>query len=125
MRVHVLANHGGAGKSKSGMTRSGDIVRVPAVVADLVPRFMKTRRKEIPALRAAIAACDFEQSRKIGYRMRGIGGSYGFDQVSSLGRRIEESAESKDLAALKQHLLEYTAYLSTVRIITNEHGSHA
>lgn len=99
------------------MNTPGYIVRVAKNAADLVPRFMRTRRKEIPAMRSAIAARDFERLRKIGYRMRGIGGSYGFDEVSALGRRIEESAEAKDLKALKEHLSEYKAYLACVHIV--------
>ena len=115
MRAKALQGHRRAGKP--GMNASGYIVSVAKNVADLIPRFMKTRHKELPAMRAAIAARNFERLRKIGYRMRGIGGSYGFDEVSTLGRSIEESAEAKDLKALKEHLSEYKAYLASVHIV--------
>lgn len=115
MRAKLLQRHRGA--NQPGMNPSSYVVRVARNAADLVPRFMKTRRSELPAMKAAIAARDFERLRKIGYRMRGIGGSYGFDAVSTLGRRIEESAEAKDLAALRRHLSEYRGYLLSVDIV--------
>lgn len=98
------------------MNDSAYIVRVSKDLEDLIPTFMGNRRKELDALRAALAAADFEQLRQIGHRMRGVGHSYGFDQVSDMGRHIEEHARSGDKAALDRQLLQYADYLSRVQI---------
>lgn len=83
---------------------------------DLIPTFMKNRRKEVDSLRVALAAADFEQLRQLGHRMKGVGNSYGFEFVSTLGRQIEDGARSGDRAALEAHLGEYVEYLANVRI---------
>ena len=62
------------------------------------------------------AGADFEQMRQIGHRMRGVGVSYGFDDVTSLGKLIEEGAKAGDKAALETHVAEYGEYLSNLRI---------
>ena len=84
---------------------------------DLIPVFLKNRRKEVDTLRVALASADFEQLRQLGHRMKGVGNSYGFELVSVLGKQIEDGAKIKDLPALQGCITEYTDYLARVSII--------
>jgi hypothetical protein len=54
--------------------------------------------------------------RQLGHRMRGVGNSYGFDRVSSLGKEIEEGARSGDKTTLETHIAAYGEYLSRVQV---------
>jgi len=92
------------------------IVKVSKDIEDLIPVFLANRKKEVETLRAALAADDFEQLRQLGHRMRGVGHSYGFDQVSILGKEIEDGARKSDKAAIEAHVAAYGEYLSNVRI---------
>ena len=83
---------------------------------DLIPVFMKNRHKELDALRVALAAADFEQLRQLGHRMKGVGNSYGFARVSTLGKVIEDGARSGDRATLQASITEYSDYLAKVQI---------
>jgi HPt (histidine-containing phosphotransfer) domain-containing protein len=83
---------------------------------DLIPVFMKNRHKELDSLRVALAAADFEQLRQLGHRMKGVGNSYGFTHVSTLGKYIEDGARSGDRATLQAKISEYQEYLSKVQI---------
>ena len=91
-------------------------VTVAKDLADLIPVFMKNRHKELDTLRVALAAADFEQLRQLGHRMKGVGNSYGFEHVSTLGKYIEDGARSGDRAALQARINEYQDYLSKVQI---------
>jgi HPt (histidine-containing phosphotransfer) domain-containing protein len=91
-------------------------VKVAKDLADLIPVFMNNRNKELASLRAALAAADFEQLRQLGHRMRGVGNSYGFDHVSTLGKHIEDGARSGDRASLEARIAEYSEYLTKVQI---------
>jgi HPt (histidine-containing phosphotransfer) domain-containing protein len=99
------------------MTDSAYTVVVEKDLADLVPTFMNNRKKELEALRAALAALDFEQMRQLGHRMKGVGNSYGFGKVSDLGKSIEDGARSTDQAALEASIAEYADYLERVQVI--------
>ena len=92
-------------------------VTVAKDLEDLVPTFMKNRAKELKTLRAALAAGDMEQLRQLGHRMKGVGTSYGFEQVSVLGKQIEDGAKSRDLPDLEASIVEYTDYLARVKIV--------
>ena len=91
-------------------------VKVAKDLEDLIPVFMGNRKKELEALRAAVAAGDFEQLRQLGHRMRGVGNSYGFDHISVIGKHIEEGARSGDKALLAAQVADYSDYLSRVEI---------
>ena len=91
-------------------------VTVAKDLEDLIPTFMKNRHKELETLRTALAAGDMEQLRQVGHRMKGVGNSYGFEQVSTLGKQIEDGAKSADKASLEAHIAAYGEYLSKVRI---------
>jgi HPt (histidine-containing phosphotransfer) domain-containing protein len=91
-------------------------VKVAKDLEDLIPTFLGNRRKELDALRVALAAADFEQLRQLGHRMRGVGNSYGFERVSVIGKHIEDGARSGDKAALAAQLADYGDYLSKVQI---------
>jgi len=91
-------------------------VTVARDLEDLIPVFMQNRHKELDTLRVALAAADFEQLRQLGHRMKGVGNSYGFDHVSTLGKYIEEGARSGDRASLDARIREYADYLAKVQI---------
>jgi HPt (histidine-containing phosphotransfer) domain-containing protein len=99
------------------MEQKSFTVVVDKELEDLIPVFMKNRHKEVETLRSALAAADFEQLRQLGHRMKGVGNSYGFENVSVLGRKIEDGARSGDRAALGGCITEYADYLSRVQVV--------
>ena len=91
-------------------------VTVARDIEDLIPVFLKNRNKEVESLRVALAAADFEQLRQLGHRMKGVGHSYGFSHVSTLGKYIEDGARAGDRATLEARIAEYAEYLAKVQI---------
>lgn len=98
------------------MTQDARTVKVSKDLEDLIPTYLANRKKELETLRQALAAGDFEQIRQIGHRMRGVGVSYGFDDVTALGKLLEDGAKTADKTALQPHVDAYGQYLSNLRI---------
>ena len=98
------------------MDDKSNLVTVPKDLEDLIPVFMSNRKKELDALRVALAAADFEQLRQLGHRMKGVGNSYGFAQVSDFGKHVEDGARSGDRALLESTIVRYAEFLSKVQI---------
>ena len=92
-------------------------VAVAKDLADLIPVFMRNRHKELDSLKLALASGDYEQLRQLGHRMKGVGNSYGFARVSTLGKLIEDGARSRDNAGLEARIAEYGEYLSKVQVV--------
>jgi HPt (histidine-containing phosphotransfer) domain-containing protein len=83
---------------------------------DLIPAFMRNRHTELDSLKSALAAADFEQLRQLGHRMKGVGNSYGFEHVSTIGKYVEDGARTGDRAGLAASIAEYAEYLARVQI---------
>ena len=98
------------------MSESAYQVKVAKDLEDLIPTFLSNRKKELDALRSALAAADFEQLRQLGHRMRGVGRSYGFERVSDIGKHIEDGARHGDKATLEAQIAHYDDYLARVQI---------
>ena len=84
---------------------------------ELIPEFIENRRRELQALRGALAAGRYDQLSELGHRMRGIGTSYGFDRVSILGGQIEDHARVADREGLAARIAEYAEYLARVKVV--------
>ena len=98
------------------MDDKSNLVTVPKDLEELIPVFMSNRKKELDALRIALAAADFEQLRQLGHRMKGVGNSYGFELISTLGKHIEDGARTGDRAGLAARITEYLDYLQRVQV---------
>lgn len=84
---------------------------------ELIPEFIENRRRELQALRGALAAGRYDQLSELGHRMRGIGTSYGFDRVSILGGQIEDHARIADRDGLAARIAEYAEFLARVKVV--------
>jgi HPt (histidine-containing phosphotransfer) domain-containing protein len=90
--------------------------QVERAILELIPAFLHNRKGEVESLRQALETRDFALVRHLGHRMRGVGGSYGFEYVTLLGRRFEHCGRARDAELLGELVAEYADYLSTVRI---------
>ena len=93
------------------------IVTVARDLEDLIPVFLSNREKELATLQTAVSESDFAQLRHIGHRMKGVGTSYGFSEVSNLGKTIEDAAKVSDLAIIEATVQTYAAYLSRIEVV--------
>ena len=89
---------------------------VAADLRHLIPLFLGNRGKELEALRAAVAAANYEMLRQLGSRMKGVGIPYGFARISDLGERIVAGAETRDHAHLETTISEYAGFLAGVQV---------
>ena len=83
-------------------------VEVAGELRDLIPRFLANRRLETEQLRAAVVRGDLEAARRIGHTLKGVGGGYGFDEITRLGAEIERhAARGEDIRGPVEELAEY------------------
>jgi diguanylate cyclase (GGDEF)-like protein len=90
------------------------IVCVDPYLALHIPRFLENRRTEIERLREAARADDLGAVRAVGHKLKGSGGTFGFDDLSVLGERLEKTSERAD--ALRT-LDELGWYLEHVHVV--------
>lgn len=106
------------------MARQGDtgnderiVVHVDEELKDLIPGFLRNRKADVDAVRSALNKGDFEAIRGIGHSMKGVGGGYGFDFISDIGRALELSARDKNREESADHIDRLAHFLDSVEVI--------
>jgi HPt (histidine-containing phosphotransfer) domain-containing protein len=96
------------------------VIHADPDIADLIPKFISNRQKDIVAIETALSQNDFEKIRILGHSMKGAGGGYGFHAVSEIGKNLEEAAKDADSDRIRKGILELTEYLRNVEVVYDE-----
>lgn len=91
------------------------------VVADkdleeLIPDYLENRNKELVLLKEAFAQSNFPYIQSIGHKLRGSAGSYGFSDLSEIGKELEEKSKVMDGTSVRHALNQYQLYLKRVKV---------
>jgi len=68
------------------------LVRVGSSLAELVPGFLESRRRDVEKIAAALERSDFDNVRVLGHNMKGSGAGYGFSRITEIGASLEQAA---------------------------------
>jgi CheY-like chemotaxis protein len=92
-------------------------VRPPAGIEEAVPLFLDITREDLQSLNDALRTQDYSKIRFIGHDLKGSGGGYGFDEISNLGKFIEEAAKRSDGEEIGKHVSALADYLNRVEVV--------
>ncbi len=93
------------------------IVSIDADLEDLIPGYLENRRQECETVLQLLDKGDYDAIRVIGHTMKGVGGGYGFDAITDMGRALEEAAKQQDAAAIRQVVSQLEQYLQAIEIV--------
>ena len=92
-------------------------LRIDPDLADLIPGFLEGRRQDVAAIMKALEQNDDEAIRILGHNMKGFGSGYGFDEITDLGKSLEQAAKKGDTEEIKRKVSELSAYLDSLDIV--------
>lgn len=92
------------------------IVRVDRELSVLVPRFLGNCRRDVLRIEESLANSDLDTARRIGHSLKGVGGGYGFAEITHLGAAIEAAAKVNDIQNAKAALRALAAYLDALQV---------
>ncbi|MEW6144379.1 MAG: Hpt domain-containing protein [Thermodesulfobacteriota bacterium] len=94
-----------------------EVVYVDPDFMDLIPFFLESRHKDIVNIRECVAKADLKEAQRLGHGMKGAGGGYGFQEISRIGKSIEDAAKSGDTGEIENALDMLAEYLSVVEVL--------
>ena len=94
-----------------------ELVHVDASFEPLVPKFLANRQADLQVLDAALASGDFETLWTLSHKIKGAGGSYGFDRVSEIAATIERAAKAGDAPTVGSELERLRTHLEQVEVV--------
>ncbi len=98
---------------------SADRIRVTIDkdLEDLIPGFLNNRRKDVASLNEALAAGRMDTLKSIGHSLKGVGGGYGFHELSTIGAEIEKIVKSGSSAGIQELVDKISNYLDRLEIV--------
>lgn len=93
------------------------VVKIDAEIQEAIPFFLELRKKNIADIMTALDGKDYEQIKRLGHNIKGSGGSYGFDELSRIGRDLEKAALNQNENAMRNLTDELEDYLAKVEIV--------
>ncbi len=99
------------------MAQEKIIVRGDADLRDLIPVFLANRRDDVGRLRQALEQADDQTVKTLAHRMKGEGGGYGFDGISTIGAAMETAIKGDDRARVRSLVDDLADYLDRVEVV--------
>ena len=96
---------------------SGFTVYIDQDLQEIVPGFLENRRRDVQTIETALEQDDLNTICVIGHRMRGDGGGYGFDAISTIGEGMEQAAVRQDREAIRRHLNSLVDFLARITVV--------
>lgn len=111
---------GGVDGAHAGEGRAPITVRVEAELEPLIGGFLAKRRDDLAVLRGAVESGDLGTLQATGHNLKGLGGGYGFDMLSDLGRALEERARATDAQGCADTVEAIADFLARVVVVYAE-----
>jgi HPt (histidine-containing phosphotransfer) domain-containing protein len=92
-------------------------VEVDGVLEPIVPDFLNNRKNDCDMIHQLLSKDAFDEIRFIGHRMKGVGGSYGFDDISEIGEIVEDASLMADHEAIRTAIDRLSDYLERVSVV--------
>jgi HPt (histidine-containing phosphotransfer) domain-containing protein len=92
-------------------------IRVDPVLQELIPGYLENRGKDLLVYQQALEKENFDTIAILGHSMKGSGGGYGFNDLSSIGRAIEKAAMNKDKESVRQSIIELKDFLKKLEVV--------
>jgi HPt (histidine-containing phosphotransfer) domain-containing protein len=92
-------------------------VAVDPDLIDLIPDFMARKQTDVQNLKNALDGGDLATVASIGHKIKGEGGSFGFDTISDIGAGLESCGKQGDRASAQQLVSDLSEYLEKVEVV--------
>lgn len=93
------------------------IVHIDPDLEAIVPGFLANRRRDLATIEGCLKQGDLSTIRMLGHRMKGDGGGYGFDQISTIGDDLEQAAMAQDVPSIEQQVALLKDFLSRLEVV--------
>ncbi len=92
-------------------------IEVDPDLIELIPDFLTRKQIDLQSLNEALANRDLAAIAALGHRIKGEGGSFGFDVVSEIGAALEAAGKQGDSESAHRLVADLSEYLKKIEIV--------
>ena len=106
-------------QSRGTLERSSQaiVIQVNPRIGDIVESYLEHRNRDVESLLDALDRGEFDHIRHLAHDLVGTGGSFGFEDMSLIGRSLVSAAANKETEEIKLLVEDLAEYLSHVEIV--------
>lgn len=93
------------------------VIMVDSELQELIPGYLEKRLLDVDVVLSALESGDFVSIQSIGHKMKGTGGSYGFDMITEIGRNMEKAAMAKLSQEIEKEVSALKSYLVRLKVV--------
>ena len=93
------------------------VIQVNPRIGDIVDSYLEHRNQDVASLLDALDRGEFDHIRHLAHDLVGTGGSFGFEDLSLIGRSLESAALNRETDEIKLLVEDLAVYLSRVEIV--------
>ena len=93
------------------------VIQVNPRIGDIVDSYLEHRNRDVELLLNALDQGEFDHIQHLAHDLVGTGGSFGFEDMSLIGRSLESAAANKETKEIKLLVEDLADYLSRVEIV--------
>lgn len=91
-------------------------IEVDEELKDILPGFIENRKKDIADLKSALSNKDFKTIEKIGHRVSGSSGGYGFGELGKIAKEMEMKCKEGKLNEIPTLIKSFEDFMSDITI---------
>ena len=81
------------------------------VPADIHARYIERRKKDLEQCLHGLRKKDFNELERVGHQLKGNGETFGYAELSVIGRQLECAAHQRDMQELELALKEFAQWV--------------
>ena len=94
-------------------------VEIDQELMQIIPDYLESRRSDCAEVERLLALGDMASIQTLAHRMKGSGGSFGFDEISTIGEALERASQLSDVEEIKSAVGRLARYLAGVSVTYN------
>ncbi len=100
------------------LTQHTDIrIEIDRELMSVVPDYLESRRLDCHVIECLLLAGDLDGIRLLAHRLKGSGGSYGFDEISAIGEILECAVLVGNVVEIVSSVESLKIYLSRIKVV--------
>jgi HPt (histidine-containing phosphotransfer) domain-containing protein len=92
-------------------------IEIDRDLTPVVPEYLENRQLDCILTGRLLAEGNLAEIKSLAHRMKGSGGSYGFDEISGIGEDLESAALAGDADGIRSAIERLRLYLSRVVVV--------
>jgi HPt (histidine-containing phosphotransfer) domain-containing protein len=91
-------------------------IEIDEDLEDIVPGFLENRKKDLVQLQGFLEDKDLAEIEKIGHKVSGSSGGYGFHDLGLIAKELEKLAMENTIEGIDELIVKFEKYITNVKV---------